>query len=326
MKRGELDDLVAFATIARTRSFTRAAAELSVSPSALSHTMKGLESRLEVRLLARTTRSVAATPAGERLLRSVDAALKEVETGLAALSDWQRAPSGAIRLTTFAYAAQTILSSALPNFLLNYPKISVEVVVDGRLHDLVGDGFDAGIRFGEVVEKDMVAVRIGPDLRTIIVGSPTYFERYPRPVTPADLGGHNCINYRQVDSGGLMTWDFAKNGKEIRARPEGQLIVGGGALAVAAVLAGAGLGYGLEEHASSHIKTGRLVQVLDDWCAPFSGLHLYYPIGRVTPALRALIDALKWKARDFQPRIFDGVGSIFGDPDPEFNAGRDRHS
>jgi DNA-binding transcriptional LysR family regulator len=301
MKRGELDDLVAFATIARARSFTRAAAELSVSPSALSHTMRGLESRLGVRLLARTTRSVAATPAGERLLRSVDSALKEVETGLAALSDWQGAPSGSIRLTTFAYAAETILSSALPNFLLEYPKVSVEVVVDGRLHDLVSEGFDAGIRFGEFVEKDMVAVRIGPDLRTIIVGSPTYFARHPRPLTPAELDAHNCINYRQVDSGGLISWDFARDGKEIRARPEGQLIVGGGSLAIAAVLAGAGLAYVLEEHASPYVKSGRLVQVLDDWCAPFSGLHLYYPIGRVTPALRALIDALKRKASDLQP-------------------------
>jgi DNA-binding transcriptional LysR family regulator len=310
MKRGELDDLVAFAAIARARSFTRAAAELGVSASALSHTMRGLESRLGVRLLARTTRSVAATPAGERLLRSVDSALKEVDAGLAGLSDWQGAPSGAIRLTTFSYGAQAILSSSLPSFLLEYPKVSVEVVVDGRLHDLVSDGFDAGIRFGESVEKDMVAVPIGPAICTIIVGSPAYFERYPRPRTPADLDAHNCINYRQSDSGGLMPWDFARDGKEIRARPEGQLILGGGYPAIDAVLAGVGLGYVLEEHASPYLETGRLVQVLDDWCAPYPGLHLYYPTGRVTPALRALIDALKWKASDARARIPEPRGPI----------------
>lgn len=294
MRRGQIDELLAFATIARARSFTRAAAELNVSPSALSHTMKGLEKRLGLQLLARTTRSVAPTPAGEILLRSVESAIKEVETGLAALGDWQSEPSGAIRLTAFAYAAQTILSSELPKFLLKHPKVSVEVVVDGRLNDIVNDGFDAGIRFGDFVDKDMIAVRIGPDIRTVIVGSPAYFEHYPRPLTPADLDIHNCINYRQAGSGGLMSWDFVRDGKEIRARPEGQLVVGGGELAMATVLAEAGLGYVLEDHALPHLRTGRLLQVLDDWCAPFPGLHLYYPSRHVSPALRALVDALRW--------------------------------
>jgi DNA-binding transcriptional LysR family regulator len=274
MKRGELDDLVAFAAIARARSFTRAAAELGVSPSALSHAMKGLEARLGVRLLSRTTRSVAPTSAGERLLRSVDSAVKEVEDGLAALGDWQGAPSGLIRLTTFDHASRTVLSKALPKFLLEYPKVSVEVLLDNRLTDLISDGFDAGIRFGEFVEKDMVAVRVGPDTRGIIVGAPSYFERHPHPLTPADLDAHNCINYRQVANGGLMPWFFARDGKDVRARPHGQLTVNDGYLAVATVLAGAGLAYVLEEHASPFIRTGHLVQVLDDWCAPFPGLHI----------------------------------------------------
>jgi DNA-binding transcriptional LysR family regulator len=310
MRRGELDDLVAFATIAQLCSFTRAAAALGVSPSALSHTIRGLETRLGVRLLARTTRSVAPTSAGERLLRSVNAALKEVGTGLAALSDWQGAPTGAIRLTTFSHAAHTVLSSALPKFLLEFPMVSVEVVVDSQLHDLVRDGFDAGIRFGYSVEKDMVAVRIGPEVRSIVVGSPAYFEQHPRPLTPAELDSHSCINYRQAGSGGLMPWDFEKDGKEIRARPKGQLIVDDGYLAGAAILAGAGLGYVLEEYAKPFLQTGRLEQVLDDWCAPYSGLHLYYPTGRVTPALRVLIDSLKWKASDTQPDTSGGLELI----------------
>jgi DNA-binding transcriptional LysR family regulator len=296
MKRGELDDLVAFATIARTRSFTRAAAELGLSPSALSHTMRELESRLGVRLLARTTRSVAATPAGERLLNSLEPALKEVETGLAALNDWRGIPSGNIKLTTFRFAAQTVLASVLPKFLLDHPMVSVEVVIEGRLNDLVNDGYDAGIRFGEAVERDMVAVRIGPDMRTVVVGSPAYFERHPRPQTPADLDVHNCVNYRFLGSGALIPWEFERDGKEVRARPKGQLIVNDEELAVATVIAGNGLGYMLEENALPHLATGRLVQVLEDWCAPFPGLHLYYPSRHVTPALRALTGALRWKA------------------------------
>ena len=295
MKRGELDDLVAFATIARTRSFTRAAAELGLSPSALSHAMKELESRLGVRLLARTTRSVAATPAGERLLNSIEPALKELKTGLAALSDWHGIPSGNIKLTTFRFAVQSVLASVLPKFLVDHPKVSVEIIIDGRLNDLVNDGYDAGIRFGETVEKDMVAVRVGPDVRAVVVGSPAYFEQHPHPQTPADLDDHNCVNYRFLGSGALIPWEFERDGKEVRARPNGRLVVNDDELAVATVIAGSGLGYMLEEQALPHLATGRLVQVLDDWCAPFPGLHLYYPSRQVTPALRALIDALRWK-------------------------------
>jgi DNA-binding transcriptional LysR family regulator len=166
--------------------------------------------------------------------------------------------------------------------------------------DLVKGGFDAGIRFGYAVEQDVVAVRIGPDIRTIVVGAPAYFERQPRPQTPTDLDAHNCVNYRQIGGGQLMPWDFERDGKEVRAGPSGQLIVNDGDLAAAAILAGAGLGYMLEEHARPYLTTGQIVQVLDDWCAPFPGLHLFYPSRQVTPALRALIDALRWKAQGAQ--------------------------
>lgn len=297
MKRGELDDLAAFAAVARERSFTRAAAALGFSPSALSHAMRSLEQRLGVRLLARTTRSVAPTAAGERLLRSLDPALAEVARGLSALADWRDVPSGAIRLTTFSYAARTVLAPRLPAFLLDHPEVSVEVVVDDRLVDLVAGGFDAGIRLGETVERDMVAVPVGPDLRTVVVGTPFYFERHPPPATPADLQAHVCVNYRLVGGGGLLPWEFERDGREVKVRASGQLIVNDGLLAAAAVRADAGLGYMMEDDVAAEIAEGRLVQVLADWCVPFPGCRLYYPSRQVTPALRVLIDALRWPGR-----------------------------
>jgi DNA-binding transcriptional LysR family regulator len=300
MKRGELDDLVAYGTIARARSFTRAAAELGVSPSALSHMMKGLETRLGVRLLARTTRSVAATPAGERLLRSIETAVGEVENGLAAMGEWRGDPSGNIRLTTAQFGAQTVLAPVLPKFLLENPKISVEVSVDSRVTDLVRDSFDAGIRWGQNVAQDMVAVRVGPNTRLIVVGSPDYFERNPPPKAPADLELHNCIFYRLITGGGLFPWKLERDGKEVRARVGGQLILDDPDLAATLMLAGAGLGLMLEPKAAPHLQDGRLIRVLDDWCIPFEGLHLYYPSRHVTPALRALIDVLKWKPSEAQ--------------------------
>jgi DNA-binding transcriptional LysR family regulator len=296
MRRGTLDDLAAFAAVARTRSFTRAAAELGLSPSALSHAVRGLEERLGVRLLARTTRSVAPTPAGERLVRSLAPALAEVEHGLAALADWRGAPSGSLRLTTFSSAARRVLDPALPRFLLDHPAVSVEVVIDDRLTDIVAARFDAGIRFGETVERDMVAVRLGPDLRTVVVGTPAYFARHPRPETPADLEAHNCVNYRLVGGGGLLPWEFSRNGQDMRVRVRvgGQLTVNDAVLSGAAVRAGAGLGYMLEEDVAADIQAGHLVQVLADWCTPFPGYHLYHPSQQASPALRALIDAVRW--------------------------------
>lgn len=294
MRRGTLDDLAAFAAVARTRSFTRAAAELGLSASALSHAMRELEARLGVRLLARTTRSVAPTQAGERLLRSLDPALAEVARGLAALADWRGAPSGAVRLTTFASAARRVLDPALPRFLLEHPAVAVEVIVDDRLVDVVAAGFDAGIRFGDAVERDMVAVRVGPDLRTVVVGAPAYFARHPPPETPADLERHSCINYRLVGGGGLLPWEFARDGRDTRVRAAGPLTVNDGGLVLAAVRAGVGLGYVLEEEVAAAVADGSLVQVLDDWCVPFPGYHLYYPDRQATPALRALIEVLRW--------------------------------
>ncbi|GGE06277.1 LysR family transcriptional regulator [Aureimonas endophytica] len=298
MRRGELDDLAVFATVARARSFTRAAAELGLSPSTLSHTLRGLEKRLGVRLLARTTRSVAPTHAGERLLLSLQPALEEVSRGLAALADWRDAPSGTLRLTTFGYAARAILAPMLPRFLLDHPDIAVEVMVDDRLADLVAGGFDAGIRFKERVERDMVAVRVGPDLRTVVVGTPDYFARNPRPETPADLKTHTCVNYRLIGGGGLLPWEFERNGREVNVQVAGQFIGNDEVLAAAAVRASAGLGYMLEHDVADEIADGRLIQALDEWCVPFPGCHLYYPSRQVSPALRALIDALRWKPEE----------------------------
>jgi DNA-binding transcriptional LysR family regulator len=296
MKRGEIDNLLAFATIARARSFTRAAAELGLSPSALSHAMRGLETRLGVRLLARTTRSVAPTPAGERLLRSVESAVEEVEAGLGAMDKWRGEPSGSIRITTAQGGARLVLAPALPKFLLEHPKITVEICVEGRVSDLVRDGFDAGIRWGENVEQDMVAVRVGPNTRLIVVGAPAYFERHPRPQSPADLEHHNCVNYRNVSGGGTFPWTLQRDGKEFRSRAEGQLIIADDPdLAVMLILSGAGLGIVLEENAAPHLAAGRLVQVLDEWSVPFGGFHLYYPSRHASPALRALVEVLRWK-------------------------------
>lgn len=293
MRRGDLDDLSAFAAVARLRSFTRAAAELGLSPSALSHAMKALEERLGVRLLARTTRSVAPTPAGEQLLRSLAPALAQVTEGLASLADWRGAPSGTVRLTTFGYAARTILAPRLPQFLLDHPDVSVEVIVDDRLTDLVAGGFDAGIRLEETVEKDMVAVPVGPDLRTVVVGTPAYFRRHAPPQTPDDLTRHRCVNYRLLGGGGLLPWEFEGAGREVRLKVAGQLIVNDEVLAAAAVRAGAGLGYMMEHDVAEEIADGRLVQVLAPWCPTYPGCRLYYPDRRVTPALRALIGALR---------------------------------
>ncbi|PCD04313.1 LysR family transcriptional regulator [Sphingomonas spermidinifaciens] len=293
MRRGDLDDLAAFASVARHRSFTRAAAELGLSPSALSHGMKALEARLGVRLLARTTRSVAPTEAGKQLLRSLDPALAQVMGGLASLADWRGAPSGTVRLATFGYAARTILAPRLPKFLLDHPDVSVEVIVEDRLIDLVAGGFDAGIRLGEAVERDMVTVPVGPDLRTVVVGTPGYFARHAVPETPAALDAHVCVNYRLLGGGGLLPWEFEEGGREIRLKVPGQLIVNDEVLAAAAVRAGAGLGYMMEHDVADEISDGRLVQVLADYCPVYPGCRLYYPDRRVTPALRALIDAFR---------------------------------
>lgn len=294
MERRELNDLQAFATIARERSFTRAAAVLRMTPSALSHAMRGLEERLGVRLLARTTRSVAPTDAGTHLLASLVPALADIEHGLSALGEWRQALAGNVRITTFPYAAQMVLVPALPAFLLAHPEVRVEVSVDNSLTDLVAGGFDAGIRFGEHVDKDMIAIRVGPDLRTIVVGTPGYFERHPPPETPADLARHACIGYRLKSTGGLLPWEFEYEGREIKMHVSGPLIADEVPLALAATRAGAGLGYVMDHEVADDLAAGRLVQVLDAYCPTFPGYYLYHPSRRQTPpALRALIDWLK---------------------------------
>jgi DNA-binding transcriptional LysR family regulator len=303
MQRDELPDLAAFATIARTRSFTRAAAELGVSPSALSHAMRGLEARLGTRLLARTTRSVAPTADGERLLAGLRPALDGIAEALAAVMAARDEPAGTVRITTFAYGATAVLQPRLPGFLLAHPDIRVEVNIADGLTDIVAGGFDAGIRFGDSVDRDMVAVRVGPDLRTVVVGTPDYFARHPPPEVPSDLEAHRCIGYRLATSGGLLPWEFSKDGRSLSIRTTGPLVVNDGDLALAAVRAGAGLGYCLEAQVADAIAAGDLVQVLAAWCPPFPGCYLYHPGRRqVSPALRALIDALRVPAGSLAPR------------------------
>ncbi|WP_407529374.1 LysR family transcriptional regulator [Methylobacterium oryzisoli] len=294
MDRRELNDLAAFAAVARERSFTRAAALLGMSPSALSHAMRGLEEWLGVRLLARTTRSVAPTEAGARLLRSLNPALDEIASGLEALGGWRERPSGTLRITTFSTAAAAVLEPALPAYLLAFPDVQVEVDVDNGLTDIVVAGFDAGIRFGDTVAKDMIAIRVGLDQRSAVVGTPEYFARHPPPTTPRDLEQHACINYRLTTSPGLLPWEFEKDGREVSIRTSGPLVVNNGPLALAAVRAGVGLGYTLEADVADDVRAGRLVQVLADWCPPFPGYYLYHPSRRqASPALRALIATLR---------------------------------
>jgi DNA-binding transcriptional LysR family regulator len=296
MAREATNDLTAFLAVAREKSFTRAAAQLGVSQSALSHTVRRLETRLGVRLLARTTRSVAMTHAGERLLQSVGPRLDEIDAELAALTALREKPAGSFRITAGEHAAETVLWPALARLLPRYPEIKVEVMVDYGLVDIVAERYDAGVRYGEQIAKDMIAVRIGPDIRTAIVGSPAYFARRPRPKTPQDLTLHDCINLRLPTYGGLYAWEFEKNGREIKVRVEGQLVFNNLALRMDAALAGLGLAYVPEDQVAAHVTKGRLIRVLADWCPPYSGYHLYYPSRRQpAPAFSLLVDALRYR-------------------------------
>ncbi|RUW63426.1 LysR family transcriptional regulator [Mesorhizobium sp. M7A.F.Ca.US.008.03.1.1] len=296
MPRDNLNELTAFLAVAREESFTRAAAKLGVSQSALSHTVRALEERLGVRLLTRTTRSVSPTEAGERLVRTIGPRLDEIETELTALSALREKPAGTIRITAGEHAADAILWPALAKFLPAYPDIKVEIIVDYSLTDIVAGRFDAGVRLGEQVARDMIAVRIGPDMRMAVVGSPAYFATRPKPRTPQNLTTHNCINLRLPTYGGLYAWEFEKAGRELKVRVEGQLVFNTAALRMNAVLAGLGLAYLPEEQVTAHLADGRLVRVLADWCAPFPGYHLYYPSRRqATPAFSLMVDALRYR-------------------------------
>jgi len=294
MRRGNLDDLLAFLAVGRERSFTKAAARLGVSQSALSHTIRELEARLGVRLLTRTTRSVSPTDAGERLLRTLVPRFEEIEAELAALSELRDKPAGTIRITATDHAANTILWPKLVTFLRGYPDISVEIMVDNGLTDIVAQRYDAGVRAGEQVANDMIAVRIGPDMRMAVVGAPSCFKTRPEPKKPQDLIAHNCINLRLATHGGLYAWEFEKGGHELKVRVEGQLVFNGTAQMLNAALAGFGLAYVPEDLAQPHLVKGRLTQVLADWCPSFAGYHLYYPSRRQSSAAFALlVDALR---------------------------------
>jgi len=296
MPRADLNDLATFLAVAREGSFTKAAAQLGVSQSALSQTLRGLEARLGLRLLTRTTRSVATTEAGERLLRAAGPRVDEIEAELAALSDLRDKPSGTIRITTHDHAVRAVLWPALAKLLPEYPDIKVEIVVEYGLTDIVAGRYDAGIRAGEMVGKDMIAVRIGPDLRSAVVGSPGYFARRGKPKKPQDLTEHIGINLRLPTHGGLYAWEFARGGRDVRVRVDGQLVFNSSPPLLDAALAGFGLAYLPEDDVAEHIATGRLVRVLADWCPPYPGYHLYYPSRRQpTSAFAVLVNALRYR-------------------------------
>jgi DNA-binding transcriptional LysR family regulator len=294
--RQNTNDLVAFLAVAKEESFTKAAAKLGVSQSALSHTIRGLEERLGLRLLTRTTRSVSPTVAGERLLHTIGPRFEEIEAELAALSELRDKPAGTIRITATDYAADTILWPKLPKFLRQYPDIKIEIIIDYGLTDIVAERFDAGVRSGEQVAKDMIAVRIGPDMRMAVVGTPSYFATQSAPQRPQELIGHNCINLRLPTHGGLYAWEFEKDGRELKVHVEGQLVFNGTFQMLNSALAGFGLAYVPEDVAQPHLAKGRLKRVLEDWCPPYSGYHLYYPSRRQpTPAFALLVDALRYR-------------------------------
>lgn len=293
MHRSDLHDLLAFLAVARERSFTKAAKKLGVSQSALSHTMRALESRLGARLLSRTTRSVAPTEIGERLLRSLGPRFDDIDAELKALGDVREKPAGSIRITATEHAAESTLLPKLTKFLRAYPDIKVEIGIDYGLTDIVARQYDAGVRSGEQVAKDMIAVRIGPDMRMAVVGTAAYFRNRPVPKKPQDLVRHNCINLR-LPGNALYAWEFERGGRELRVRVDGQLTYNTTVQMLNGALAGAGLAYLPEGMVLSHLAKGRLIRVLQDWCAPYSGYHLYYPSRhQSSQAFTLLVDALR---------------------------------
>ena len=294
MARENYNDLLAFLAVARERSFTRAAAQLGVSQSALSHTIRGLEARLGLRLLTRTTRNVAATEAGERLASELAPNFEDIDAALANLSELRDKPGGTLRITTGEHAASTILWPALRKLLPDYPDIRVEVISDSSLTDIVAERFDAGIRLGEQVARDMIAVPIGPPMRMAVVGSPDYLAARPKVKTPRDLTGHDCINIRFLTHGGLYAWEFEKNGHPLNVRVDGRLIFNSTRHVIASALDGFGLACVPEDMVEADIANGKLQRLLADWCPPFPGYHLYYPSRRQpSPAFSLLVEALR---------------------------------
>ncbi|MDC7684245.1 LysR family transcriptional regulator [Asticcacaulis sp. BYS171W] len=295
MPTPSFDDLAAFAQVAREQSFTRAAAKIGVSQSALSQTVRALEERLGLRLLTRTTRSVSLTEAGERLLRTLAPRLEEITSELEALTALRDRPAGTVRITAGEHAAVSVLEPALAPLLRDHPEVNVEIIVDYGLTDIVAERFDAGVRLGEQVAKDMIAVRIAPDMRMAVVGSPDYFRERSIPQTPQELTGHNCINMRLPTYGGLFAWEFEKDSREVKVRVDGQLVYNNLALRINSALDGLGLCYVPEDAILAQVADGRLIRVLEDWCDRFSGYHLYYPSRRHSPALTAVVEALRYR-------------------------------
>jgi DNA-binding transcriptional LysR family regulator len=296
MARSPIDDMQSFLAVARERSFTRAAAKLGVTPSALSHSMKGLEERLGLRLLSRTTRSVSPTEAGLRLAKSIGPHFEQIEAEIAALSDLRDRPAGTIRISCGDSVVETIFRPMLKPFLSAYPDITVELAISNGFVDIVEQGLDAGVRLGEALSKDMVAVRIGPDWRFTVVATPGYFERRDPPSTPQDLTSHQCVNLRLTTAGGLYAWEFRKDGRDLNVRVDGQLIFNSILPVMGAALDGHGLAYVPEYMARPHIDRGELIEVLDDWSITWQGYHLYYANRRhPSPAFAALVNALRYK-------------------------------
>jgi DNA-binding transcriptional LysR family regulator len=296
MPKRNLNDLLAFVTVAKEGSFTRAAALLGVTQSALSQSIRNLEARLDIRLLTRTTRSVSTTPAGERLARAIGHRLDEIESELDALTELRDKPGGTVRITSGDHVARSILLPKLTPLLREYPDIKMELDINYGFRDIVADRFDAGVRLGESVEKDMIAVRIGPVVRMAAVAAPSYFAENPVPKNPRELTAHNCINLRLPTYGGVYVWEFERRGAALNVRVAGQLTFNTSAHIVAAALAGLGIAFLPEEEFAPHIEKGRLIRALKDWCPPFPGYHLYYPSRRQpSPAFSLVVNALRYK-------------------------------
>lgn len=294
MQRRDLTDLLWFLAVAEERSFTRAAARLGTSQPTLSQAIRQLEARLGLRLLARTTRSVAPTEAGERLLKALAPRIEGLEADIDALMEIRDKPSGTIRITLSDHALESVVWPKLRGVMRDYPDIRLELSSDNGFRDIVEERFDAGVRLGESLDKDMIAVRIGPDWRLVAVGSPDYFARHPAPRHPQELVEHRCINQRQIRSGGLYAWEFARDGRELSVRVDGQFIFNTSYAQIDAAIGGYGIAYLPENIVAGHIASGRLLQVLDDWSPSFAGYHLYYPSRRQTsPAFAVVVEALR---------------------------------
>ncbi|MYM56019.1 LysR family transcriptional regulator [Thalassovita mangrovi] len=296
MARDELSELRAFIAVAKERSFTKAAARIGVSASALSHTIRALEERLGLRLLTRTTRSVSTTEAGERLFHTIAPHFDQIRAELDALSELRDKPSGTLRISSGVHAAEAILRPKLAAFLPQYPDVTVEVSIDNGFVDIVGEHFDAGVRLGESISKDMIAVRIGPDWRFLVVGAPDYFARRSPPEHPGELTNHQCVNLRLASAGGLYAWEFEKDGRELDVRVSGQMIYDSIVQVLHAAVDGLGLAFVPEDLAQPYIEAGQLQAALSDWCPPVQGYHLYYPNRRLaSPAFVRLVDALRYR-------------------------------